>query len=102
MTTADNIILPLIAGIALGCLFFGGLWLTVKKAVGSKYTALWVLASAVSRTGIILIGFYFVADGSWQRLLICVLGFIVARFVTMYLTKYYDQKHLQLKKVDPS
>jgi F1F0 ATPase subunit 2 len=102
MTTANNIILPLIAGIALGCLFFGGLWLTVKKAVGSKYAPLWVLTSSLLRTAIVLTGFYFMADGSWQRLLVCVLGFIAARFIVMYLTKYYDDKELHFNKTDPS
>jgi F1F0 ATPase subunit 2 len=98
MNTTDNILFPLIGGIALGGLFFGGLWLTVKKAVGSKYVSLWVLASSLLRTGIALTGFYFVADGNWQRLLVCVLGFIIARFITMWLTKYYDQKQY---KADP-
>ena len=102
MTTTHTIILPLIAGIALGCLFFLGLWVTVKKAVGSKYAPLWVLASSLLRTAIVLTGFYFVADGSWERLLICVLGFIVARFIVMYLTKSYDHKRLHFNKADPS
>jgi len=102
MMIPNYITLSLIAGIILGTLFFGGLWLTVKKAVGSKYAALWVLASSLLRTGIVLTGFYFVADGRWQRLLVCVLGFIVARFITMWLTKSYDHKQLQINKPDPS
>ena len=102
MMTHSNITLSLIAGIILGTLFFGGLWLTVKKAVGSKYAALWVLASSLLRTAIVLTGFYFVADGSWQRLLVCVLGFIAARFIVMYLTKSYDHKQLHFNKADPS
>ena len=102
MTTTHTIILPLIAGIALGCLFFLGLWVTVKKAVGSKYAPLWVLASSLLRTAIVLTGFYFVADGSWERILVCVLGFIGARFLTMWLTKSYDNGQLQLNKTDPS
>jgi F1F0 ATPase subunit 2 len=101
MTTTHTIILPLIVGIALGCLFFGGLWLTVKKAVGLKYAALWVSASSLLRTAVVLAGFYFVAVGNWQKLLICVLGFIAARFIIMWLTKYYDHKQL-LNKADPS
>ena len=100
--TTTNIIIPLIAGIILGGLFFGGLWLTVKKAVKSKYTAIWVSASSLLRTGVALVGFYYVADGNWQRLLICVLGFITARFLIMWLTKSYDHKQLRLNKTDPS
>jgi len=102
MITAENILLPSIAGIAMGFLFFGGLWLTVKIAVGSTYAAFWVLASSLLRMGIVLTGLYFVADGNWQRLLVAVLGFIAARFMVMWLTRYRDHKQLRLSKADPS
>ncbi len=102
MVIASNVILSLIAGIVLGTLFFGGLWLTVKKAVGSNYAALWVSVSSLIRTIIALAGFYFVAEGSWQKFLACLLGFVTARFIVMFLTKYYDQKQLQINKTDPS
>ena len=32
-------------------------------------------------------GFYFVADGHWQRLLLCLLGFVVARIAVTRLTR---------------
>jgi len=102
MIIANNIPFSFISGIMLGMLFFGGLWLTVKKAVGSKYAALWVSASSLLRTVMALAGFYFVAHGNWQRLLICVLGFVLARFITIWFTKLYDHKQLQLNKPDPS
>ena len=102
MVIASNVILSLIAGIVLGTLFFGGLWLTVKIAVKSAYAALWVSASSLIRTIIALTGFYFVADGNWQKFLACLLGFVTARFIVMFLTKYYDQKQVQINKTDPS
>jgi F1F0 ATPase subunit 2 len=102
MATGNNTILPLLAGIALGGLFFGGLWLTVKKAVGSKYAALLISISSLLRTAVALAGFYFVAGGSWQRLMIAVAGFILARFLTIWLTRYYAHKQLQINKADPS
>jgi F1F0 ATPase subunit 2 len=80
-------ILAFIAGLALGTLFFGGLWFTVKKTVTAKIPAIWFLGSFFLRVSIVLIGFYFVSNGSWQRLLICLLGFVVARFIVMYFTK---------------
>jgi F1F0 ATPase subunit 2 len=97
MSTSDNIIIPLSLGIVLGALFFGGLWLTVKKAVGSTYSALWFLASSLLRNAIVLAGFYFTAGGHWQRLLICLLGFIAARFLVLSLTRSFEKKQTLLK-----
>ncbi len=87
-----------VAGIALGTLFFGGLWLTVKKAVTAKVPALWVLGSFIFRVGIVLTGFYFISSGSWQRLVSCLIGFVVARFLVIHFTKSIDEKHIQLRK----
>ena len=87
-----------VAGMALGTLFFGGLWLTVKKIVTAKVPALWVLGSFISRVGIVLIGFYFISSGSWQRLVSCLVGFIAARFIVIHFTKSIDEKQIQLRK----
>jgi len=86
-----NELLPLIlaglAGIFLGGIFFGGLWWTVRKGVTSPRPALWFLGSAIVRMAIVLAGIYFVGDGQWQRLLACLLGFVVARFLVVRLTR---------------
>jgi F1F0 ATPase subunit 2 len=91
-------ILAFIGGLVLGVLFFGGLWLTVKKSITSKIPALWVFGSFFLRIGITLIGFYYISLGNWQRLLICVLGFVAARYIVIRFTKSIDEKQLQLKK----
>ena len=92
------LLLAFIAGLALGTIFFGGLWLTVKKAFASKIPALWFFSSFLVRIGITLFGFYYISIGSWQRLIICVLGFVSARFIVIYVTKSLEQKHLHLNK----
>ena len=51
----------LLAGLALGILFFGGLWLTVQQGVRSKKPALLFAISFVARISITLAGFYFFA-----------------------------------------
>jgi F1F0 ATPase subunit 2 len=79
--------LALVAGLVLGTVFFGGLWWTVRKGISSKSPALWFLGSMVLRTGIVLGGFYFVGQGDWHRLVVCLLGFIIARFIVMRLTR---------------
>lgn len=91
-------ILAFVAGIALGVIFFGGLWYTVKKVITAKIPALWVLGSFIVRIGIVLIGFYFISSGSWQRLISCFVGFIAARFIVIYFTKTIDAKQSLIKK----
>ncbi|MEO8268206.1 MAG: ATP synthase subunit I [Aureliella sp.] len=79
---------PLLAtGFSLGLMFFGGLWWTVNKGLTSKHPALWFLTSQLLRVGFTLIGFYFVADGQWQRLLLCLTGFLIARLLITQWTK---------------
>ena len=77
----------LAAGLLLGAFFFGGLWWTVRKGVLSKHPALWFLGSLLARMGLVLVGFYLVGRGSWQRLVIFLLGFLIARFYVMRLTR---------------
>ncbi len=85
-------IFALVAGLALGTLFFGGLWFTVKKTITAKTPAIWFISSFFLRIAIVLVGFYYVAQGSWQRLLICLVGFVVARFVVTYFTKNINER----------
>ncbi len=75
------------AGLVLGAVFFGGLWWTVRKGFSSAQPALWFVGSMLLRTGIVLAGFYFVGGGQWQRLLACLLGFVIARFLVTRLTR---------------
>ena len=77
----------LVAGVLLGAIFFGGLWWTVRRGVSSGRVALWFLGSLLLRTGVALAGFYLVAAGHWERLLLCLLGFVVARFAVTRLMR---------------
>lgn len=81
------LLLAWVAGVALGAIFFGGLWWTVRKGVSSPRPALWFLGSMLLRTGIALAGFYFVGRGQWERLLVCLVGFVMARLVVVWLTR---------------
>ena len=93
-----NLVLPLIVGLLLGTVFFGGLWFTVKKLTASKMPALLVLSSFIFRVGIVLIGFYFIGLGDWKKLIICLIGFVVARFVVIRYTKSADEKNEHIKR----
>jgi F1F0 ATPase subunit 2 len=76
-----------LAGVALGAVFFGGLWWTIRKGLLSKQPALWFLGSLLLRMGITLAGFYFVGRGRWERLALCLLGFVMARLAVTWLTR---------------
>ena len=79
--------LDLVAGLVFGAIFFGGLWWTVRKGVFFKHPALLFLGSMLVRMSIVLFGFYFVGRGDWQRLVACLVGFIIARFIVLRLTR---------------
>lgn len=85
MSNALALLLALAAGAALGVLFFAGLWWTVRKGVTARRPALWFFGSVLLRMAIVLPGFYFVSGGHWDRLLVCLAGFVVARFILIRL-----------------
>ena len=87
MNETLTLVPALVAGGVLGGMFFGGLWWTVRMGVSSKRPALWLLPSLLLRMSITLAGFYFVSDGHWDRLLACLLGFVIARFIVTRLTR---------------
>ena len=77
---------PLV-GALLGALFFGGLWWTVQKGVSSKWSALWFFGSLLLRMSIALAGFYFIARDHWEKLPVCLLGFVMARLIVTWMTR---------------
>lgn len=97
-----SLILPWAAGMLLGTVFFGGLWWTIRQGLSSKRPAVWFLGSQLLRMSVTLTGFYLVADGHWERLLVCLVGFISARFIVARLTRSWgdNQSHLAKESSD--
>ena len=87
MTETLSLVLALVTGVALGALFFGGLWWTVNRMGSSKRPALLLFGSFLLRTSVALSGFYLIAHGHWERLLACLLGFVIARVIVTLLTR---------------
>jgi F1F0 ATPase subunit 2 len=81
------LMLAWLAGGLLGAIFFGGLWWTVRKGVSSGQPALWFFGSLLLRTSVVLAGFYVVSRGRWPPLLLCLLGFVLARPVVAWLIR---------------
>jgi F1F0 ATPase subunit 2 len=71
-------------GALIGALFFGGLWWTIRRVQDAPRPAMTLLASSAARMVIALGGLYLVAWGRWERLLIAVAGFVIARIVVVH------------------
>ena len=93
MLTNDTLVLMLawIAGGVLGAFFFGGLWWSVRKSLASAKPAFWVFGSLLIRTGVTMTGFYFVSGGDWQRMLSCLVGFVMVRQLITRLTRLPEE-----------
>ncbi len=87
MNETLTLVLAGLAGLLLGAIFFGGLWWTVNKGVSSERPALWFLGSFLVRMSTTLTGFYLVGRGNWERLLVCLLGFLTARVMVTWMTR---------------
>ena len=80
-------IASLLAGGALGTIFFVGLWWTVRRAADSPTPARWVIVSLIGRTAIVLAGFYAVGADQPLQLGLCLLGFVMARVLVLRITR---------------
>ena len=63
------------------------------RGVSSQRPALWFFGSMLLRMSITLAGFYFVGREDWQRWLLCLLGFVLARLVVKWLTRPPVEHH---------
>ena len=100
MNEIINLLPGLLAGIGLGIVFFGGLWLTIQKGLQSKKSGLIFTGSFIIRMTVILVGFYYVGANDWQMMLACLAGFLIARLViTRYTKKQELSKATLIKEV---
>src|SRR5271169_2448448 len=88
-----SLALALAADVLLGAIYFGGLWWTVFRGVLSQRPAPWFFASLLLRMSITLAGFYFVGREHWERWLLCLVGFVLARLVVKWLTRLPVECH---------
>ena len=86
MTQIWPLLLAVVVGLALGFVYFGGLWLTVQHLPQSRRPAVLSLVSLMIRLGLTLAVFYLVMAGRWERLLACLAGFLLMRLV---LVRYW-------------
>jgi F1F0 ATPase subunit 2 len=73
--------LATLGGTALGAIFYGGLYLTIRRGIESKTPALWFSGSLLLRTALVLVGIYGISGGNWHRVIACLPGFMLARVI---------------------
>ena len=76
--------LALLAGVGLGLIYFGGLWLTVQRLPDTRAPAVLMFGSFLARLSLTLGGLFVVMQGSWQRLTVCVVGLLLTRILVVH------------------
>ena len=87
MNEVISLLPALFAGIVLGFLFFGGLLLTVRMGLSAKRPTFIFLGSMIIRMAIVILGFYYIGGDNWQKMLVCLGGFLIGRMVITLITK---------------
>lgn len=72
-------------GVMLGVLFYGGLWITIRRLMSARHPIAVTLGSLFLRTAVVLAGFLFVARGRWQNAIACLVGFAIGRIAVSRL-----------------
>jgi F1F0 ATPase subunit 2 len=94
MNNIFHLFIPLLGGFSLGIFYFGSLWITVRQLPSTQMPIRLFIGSYLGRMGIALLGFYMIMNGHWERSLIGLLGFLLARTV---LVNHLRPKSMTLK-----
>jgi len=86
----DLFIFPL--GFGLGIFYFTCLWFTVQHLTRTQHPVLLIVSSGVARLSVALLAFYFLIGGHWERIIIALLGFLLAR--TLLIARWRPQTRL--------
>ena len=81
----------LIAGMILGAVFFGGLWMTVQSASKVKRPGLLFVASVVVRTTVVLAGIWSIGGGDAAAMATCLFGFVAFRLLATHGTAVFGK-----------
>lgn len=73
----------LVAGLALGALFFAGLLWTVRRGLTARHPGLLFLTSLLVRTVVAVTGILWVTGAELPRVVVCLSGFLIARVIVM-------------------
>lgn len=91
--TGISILLVFSTGLALGAIFYGGLWLTVRGLPTARSPLVLTLASFWIRTLLVLAGFLLVAGGNWRNGLVYLAAFTMGRFAVSRCLPAQEARH---------
>jgi F1F0 ATPase subunit 2 len=75
-------------GAAVGALYFGRLWLSMRQLPRLNHPMLWLLAGTFARLGLVLAAFLLVSQGQWARLVACLAGVVAAGIYLQRKTRH--------------
>jgi len=81
MEASINLAVAFFLGMGLGAFYFLSLWRTLQKIPDVGNPGFVMFRSFVIRTAVVVSGFYFIMDHSWERIVAALFGFIVMREV---------------------
>jgi F1F0 ATPase subunit 2 len=103
MSEVHSLAIGFAAGLGLGIVHFGGLWVTLQRVRSSGHSpALLTAGSFLARALVTLLGFYWVAGAGWLALAGSLVGFIVARFALSYALTNRSQSNVDIEGGDGS
>ena len=79
-------------GFSLGLFYFSFLWFTVQRLMSSPHPVLLMVGSGLARLSVVLLVFYLLVGSHWERLLIALAGFLIAR--TLLIARWHPQTSL--------
>ncbi len=81
MASGILLFLVFLGGIAIGFFFYSGLWLTIQRLPRSSRPGMLAAGSLLLRLALGLLAFHLVMGGRWERLLVCLAGFLLDRLL---------------------
>lgn len=77
-----EIFVCILIGVVLGFIYFGGLWLTVRKLLFYRKSAVLVLLSFLIRNGFLIFALFLIGrKGEWVNLIFVLIGIIGTRWM---------------------
>ena len=79
----ETVMLSFLTGIAIGGIYFAGLWETVRRLPDAPMPFRTVASSLAVRMTLALGGFYLVSQGQWERMAAAMAGFLLMRGILL-------------------
>lgn len=83
------------AGTIISLFYHGGLWWTVKLLPRARMPVLLSIGSFYLRMAFTLAAFFLVMRNDWRRMVVCLIGFLVVKFIITRRVRPYKKAGLQ-------